>query len=87
LQAVIKKCKWIVLVERFTAGETVALVTSRRAGAAIWVTGTAAVPGGHPVGDTTGVFADVAGVGVTPLALRAVTVTRSVCPTSAAPTL
>jgi hypothetical protein len=71
---------WIVRVERVTAGETELLPITSRAGGAKAPIEIAPDPTGHPVGVTIAVGADVACPA--PLEFRAVTVTRSVWPTS-----
>jgi hypothetical protein len=67
-------------VERVTGRTTDPAATTSRAGGASWAIWMVPVPGGQPLGDTIAVGADVALPA--PLAFRAVTVTRSVCPTS-----
>ena len=70
----------IVLVDRVGGEASDAAAIIRRPGgasAALWI---APPPDGHPLGGTTVVAADVAEAA--PSAFRAVTVTRSVCPTS-----
>jgi hypothetical protein len=76
---------WIVRVERVRAGEIELLPIWRRAGGAKAPMEIAPDPTGHPVGVTIAVGADVACPA--PLALCAVTVTRSVWPTSVALTV
>jgi hypothetical protein len=71
---------WIEFVERLTAGLTDAAEMVSRAGGVTVPTGIAAFPGGHPLGGTTAVAAEVAVVD--PVLLCAVTATRSVWPTS-----
>jgi hypothetical protein len=70
----------IVFVERVKAGASDALAICSRSGGASAVTGIVPVAVGHPLEGTTAVAADVAEA--LPLAFLAVTVTRSVWPTS-----
>ena len=69
-------------VARVTDGEIDSLPIMSRAGGAICVIWRVPAPGGQPLGDTIAVGDDVAWPA--PLAFRAVTVTRSVWPTSVA---
>jgi hypothetical protein len=71
----------IELVERLTRGVTDASTMNSRAGGLTWEIPIVPLPFGHPNGGTTPVAWDVAAVD--PLAFRAVTLTRSVWPTSA----
>jgi hypothetical protein len=75
----------IVFVERVSDGASEALAICRRSGGARAATGTVPEAEGHPLVGTSAVAADVAEA--LPLAFFAVTVTRSVCPTSAAVTV
>jgi hypothetical protein len=78
--AVTLKWRWIAVDERRTRGLIDAAAMLSRAGGVnvpIWI---GLSPGGHPLCGTTAVAADVAVVD--PLLLCAVTLTRSVCPTS-----
>jgi hypothetical protein len=75
----------IVFVERVRDGARDAPAICRRSGGTSAATGMVPVADGHPLVGTTAVAADVADV--LPSAFRAVTVTRSVCPTSVAVTV
>src|SRR5437764_13553179 len=75
----------MVFVERVRDGAIDACVICRRSGGTSAVTAIGPVADGHPLVGTTAVAADVAVVA--PSAFRAVTVTRSVWPTSLAVTV
>jgi len=74
--AVMRRRSWIDCVDRVTARLIDAWAMLSRAGGWSWAIGMTPLPGGHPLGGTTPVAAEVALAD--PLLFRAVTRTRSV---------